>query len=108
MPNPEEDEVVVVFYSYQDSDEFPPEENGRFTCQSRMIVVENDQVNAKRLRDLKFEVVSSELDLINRLIDVVVDINPDIITGWEVQADSWGYLSARASTYGRYLFDYVA
>ncbi|KAI0732391.1 hypothetical protein C8Q72DRAFT_874307 [Fomitopsis betulina] len=100
MPNPEEDEVVVVFYSYQDSDEFPPEENGRFTCQSRMIVVENDQVNAKRLRDLKFEVVSSELDLINRLIDVVVDINPDIITGWEVQADSWGYLSARASTYG--------
>lgn len=90
-----------MFYSYQDSAEFPPEESGRFTCQSGMIVVENNQVNARRLRGVKFEAVSSELDLLNRLIDVVVDINPDIISGWEVQAASWGYLNTRASTYGR-------
>ena len=100
LPNPEEDEVVAVFYSYQDSAEFQPEEDGRFTCQSGMIVVENDQVNARRLRNVKFEAVLSELDLLNRLIDVVVEVNPDVVSGWEVQAASWGYLSARASTYG--------
>ena len=38
--------------------------------------------------------------MINRLIDVVNELDPDIVTGWEVQAASWGYLSARASTYG--------
>ena len=93
--------MVAVFYSYQDSAEFPPEEDGQFTCQSGIIVVNNDQVNARRLREVTFEAVSSELDLLNRLIDVVVDVNPDIIAGWEVQAASWGYLNARATTYGR-------
>ncbi|KZT65126.1 hypothetical protein DAEQUDRAFT_677323 [Daedalea quercina L-15889] len=100
LPDPDHDEVMAVFYSYQDSAEFPPEDNESFTCQNGMIVVENDQVNARRLRDMQFEAVSSELDLLNRLIDVVVDINPDIVSGWEVQAASWGYLSVRANTYG--------
>lgn len=49
---------------------------------------------------MAFEVVPSELDLLNRLIDVIVEIDPDILAGWEVQAASWGYLSARANIYG--------
>ncbi|KAH9937686.1 uncharacterized protein B0H18DRAFT_1081794 [Fomitopsis serialis] len=102
VPDPDLDEVAVVFFSYQDSAEFPSGENGTFSCQHGMIVVENDQVNARRLRDLQpeFEMVNSELDLLNRLIDMVVDVNPDILSGWEVQAASWGYLSARANVYG--------
>ncbi|KAH9835559.1 uncharacterized protein C8Q71DRAFT_709525 [Rhodofomes roseus] len=96
LPDPDQDEVVAVFYSYQDS----VEDNGSFACQTGMIVVENDQVSTRRLRGVQFEMVSSELDLLNRLIDTVLDVNPDIVSGWEVQAASWGYLSARANMYG--------
>ena len=42
----------------------------------------------------------NELDLFNRLIDLIIEIDPDILTGWEVQAGSWGYLEARGQTYG--------
>lgn len=52
-----------------------------------------------------------ELDLINRIIDVVRELDPDIIVGWDVQTASWGYLNARANTYGivflPYCFEYI-
>ena len=53
---------------------------------------------------MKFEILMNELDLLNRLIDLIVEIDPDILTGWEVQAGSWGYLEARGQIHG---FDLV-
>jgi DNA polymerase zeta len=47
------------------------------------------------------EVVDTELELLNKIVDVVVDLDPDIITGWEVQAASWGYLNFRGQQYGQ-------
>ena len=44
--------------------------------------------------------VASELDLLNAVIDIVLDLDPDILVGWEVQTASWGYFKARAVTYG--------
>ena len=38
----------------------------------------------------------SELDIINRLVDVVRELDPDILTGYEVQSSSWGYVIERA------------
>lgn len=38
----------------------------------------------------------SELDLINRLTDIVRDYDPDILAGYEVQSSSWGYVIERA------------
>lgn len=38
----------------------------------------------------------SELDLINRLTDLVREFDPDILTGYEVQSASWGYVIERA------------
>jgi DNA polymerase zeta len=38
----------------------------------------------------------SELDLINRLTDIVRDFDPDVLTGYEVQSASWGYVIERA------------
>ena len=49
---------------------------------------------------MKLEILTDELDLLNRLIDITIEIDPDILTGWEVQAGSWGYLQARGQTYG--------
>lgn len=99
-PDPAIDEIVAVFYSFRDSDVDYSDGDGAFVCDSGIIVVENAQFDMHRLRSTSFETVPTELDLLNRLVDVVVDIDPDVIVGWEVQAASWGYLSARADTYG--------
>ncbi|KAI9825156.1 MAG: DNA polymerase zeta [Phylliscum demangeonii] len=55
-----------------------------------------------RARDLskEFDILvdeeSSELDLINRIVDIVRQQDPDILTGYEVHGGSWGYLIERA------------
>jgi len=38
----------------------------------------------------------SELDVINRLTDIVRERDPDILAGYEVQSSSWGYVIERA------------
>ncbi|KAI0778186.1 hypothetical protein BD413DRAFT_507367 [Trametes elegans] len=100
VADPGEDEIVTVCYALHSSGQTDHDTTGTFTCESGIIAVESDQLNARRLRSLKAEFVDNELDLINRLIDIVVDMDPDIVSGWEVQAASWGYLAARGRTYG--------
>lgn len=41
-------------------------------------------------------VEDSELDVINRLTDIVRESDPDILAGYEVQNSSWGYVIERA------------
>ncbi|KAI0639404.1 hypothetical protein C8Q77DRAFT_1204904 [Trametes polyzona] len=97
VPDPGEDEVAAVFWALHSSDH---EGGETFSCDSGIVAVESDHFNRRRLRNVKAEFVDSELDLLNRLIDIVVELDPDIVSGWEVQAASWGYLAARGRTYG--------
>ncbi|KAH9849760.1 hypothetical protein C2E23DRAFT_870439 [Lenzites betulinus] len=98
VPDPDENEIAAVFYALHSSDHTDGVDT--FTCDSGIIAVESDQLNARRLRNIKAEFVENELDLLNRLIDIILELDPDIVSGWEVQAASWGYLSARGRTYG--------
>lgn len=45
----------------------------------------------------------SELDLINRLTDIVREHDPDILSGYEVQSSSWGYVIERARMHFGYI-----
>jgi DNA polymerase zeta len=63
-------------------------------------VVENIQLNLGRLRDADTVIVPSELELLNKIVDMVIDLDPDILVGWEIQSSSWGYLRARFRSYG--------
>lgn len=97
MPNPDADEVTAAFWAYQG----PGIGNGaEVNLQSGIVVVESKHFHPARLRTFSIEYVSTELDLLNTIIDIVMEFDPDIIVGWEVQAASWGYLSARARHYG--------
>lgn len=53
-----------------------------------------------RLRPFKMSLFDDELDLLNAVADLVIEIDPDILTGWEVQLNSWGFLEARAERHG--------
>ncbi len=65
-----------------------------------VIIVGNPLLDIRALRDIPSQVVDTELDLLNTLVDLVLDLDPDVISGWEVQSSSWGYLGARGQQYG--------
>jgi DNA polymerase zeta len=97
VPDPNTDEIAAIFYSFQGS---------AFTVDSAQgfahgkVIIENDKFNPQRLHGIQMDNVSDELELLNRIVDIVVDLDPDIIVGWEVQAASWGYLNSRGRQYG--------
>jgi len=95
MPDANQDEIVALFYAVGNDDLHSG------LLHQGILVVQNPQLDPCRFRGYSLEALSDELGLINRIIDIIVDIDPDILVGWEVQASSWGYLNSRGSQYGR-------
>ncbi|KAJ7293585.1 DNA polymerase zeta, catalytic subunit [Mycena rebaudengoi] len=79
-PDSEHDEIMAVFYSFQEVDSSD--------LSGGMILV--DQAPIRIDSRLKADVVPTELDLLNQVVDVVLDLDPDIVVGWEIQAASSG------------------
>lgn len=104
--NPEEDEISCVFWCIQTEDE-DVEVNSHLPGVHVGMVYQGDgeTPEAKVTKALKVEVEHepTELDLINRIVDIVRFHDPDIITGYEVHNTSWGYLIERARK--KYDFD---
>jgi DNA polymerase zeta len=63
-----------------------------------IILVGSDEVVDRQglPKDIVVDVEDSELDVINRLTDMVRERDPDILAGYEVQSSSWGYVIERA------------
>ncbi|KAJ4484682.1 hypothetical protein C8J55DRAFT_26384 [Lentinula edodes] len=102
LPHAEENELVALFYTFQMAEDEAEHLIHRVAC------VNSAQMNAATLPGIALEAFSSELDLINSFIDIVIDLDPDIITGWDVQNSSWGYLAARARSFGLELEELLA
>ncbi|KAJ5372623.1 C4-type zinc-finger of DNA polymerase delta [Penicillium concentricum] len=106
MANPEEDEITCMFWCIQSEDE-DLEVNSHLPGVHVGMVYhgEGDRPEAKISKALTIDVEHepTELDLINRLIDLVRYHDPDIITGYEVHNASWGYVIERARK--KYDFD---
>ena len=105
-PNPEEDEVSCVFWCIQSEDEdLEPNGNIPGVHVGMIFQGEDDVPETKIVRALRIDVEHqpTELDLINRVVDIVRSCDPDIITGYEVHNNSWGYLIERAKK--KYDFD---
>ena len=99
VPNPEHDEVSCVFWCLK-SDDKELEMNGIYegTHVGIIVLSENGALAHEIARQSSFKVEqeSSELDLINRMVDIVRLHDPDILTGYEVHGGSWGYIIERA------------
>ena len=105
VPNPEQDEISCVFWCLQSDDE-DLEVNGinEGTHVGILTLSEEGGLAHKMQQHTAVEVEeeSSELDLINRMVDIVRNYDPDILTGYEVHNGSWGYMIERA----RHKYDY--
>jgi DNA polymerase zeta len=94
VPDPAEDEIQCIFWSVQG------EENAT-TNRPRagiLCLSEEDGIALRIAKQVSVEVEyeEDELDLINRVVDIVRQLDPDILTGYEVHNSSWGYLIERA------------
>ncbi|RHZ56018.1 DNA-directed DNA polymerase zeta catalytic subunit REV3 [Aspergillus thermomutatus] len=106
LPNPEEDEISCIFWCIQSDDE-DIDVNGYLPGVHVGMIAQGsgDGPTSKLSKALRIELERepTELDLINRLVDIVRYHDPDIITGYEVHNGSWGYLIERARK--KYDFD---
>ena len=100
--DPEEHEIAALSWCFYDGNVEEGDSDQRPSYQSGVLTVENVNLDPARLRDLKYIVYEDEADLINSMIDEVRFLDPDILCGWEVQANSWGYFIARAQSYGKF------
>ena len=99
VPNPEQDEIGCIFWCLQ-SDEEDLEVNGiNEGTHVGILALSDVEGMAQRIsRQMGMEVEEeiSELDMINRLVDIVRGHDPDILAGYEVHGGSWGYIIERA------------
>lgn len=97
MPNPEQDEIKCIFWCIQsDGENFHSHDT-----HNGIIVLSEGDISGHAISQQTYVEVdeeSNELDLINRLIELVKNYDPDILTGYEVHGGSWGYIIERAKT----------
>lgn len=98
VPDPEFDSICIAIYGLQVV--------GTRDIHTGIVAIQNVQLNPKRIRDFPLDFVDTELDLLNRISDIVAEFDPDILTGWDVQRTSWGYLNSRAKQYGALVLVY--
>ena len=99
IPNPEHDEICCMFWCVQSDDEDMEVNGVNEGSHVGILALSPDETMATRISqqvDLEVDQESSELDLINRFVDIVRGYDPDILTGFEVHNSSWGYMIERA------------
>lgn len=104
--NPAEDEITCIFWCIQSEDEDIDVNSHLAGVHVGMLYHgEGERPEDKISKALKIDTEHepTELDLINRLVDIVRYYDPDVITGYEVHNGSWGYVIERARK--KYDFD---
>jgi len=97
VPDPAEDEVQCIFWCIQDEEDKDNASENRPRVGLLCLSSEDGIVNRIRKQtSVEVESEEDELDLINRIVDIVRFLDPDILTGYEVHNSSWGYLIERA------------
>lgn len=105
LPDPEQDEVKCLFWCLQADDGCNVSDKYPSNLRLGIIVLSEDGVLARKIQmqfPVEVHAEASELDLMLRLVEIVRNNDPDILTAYEVQSSSWGYLIERA----RVKYDY--
>ncbi|KAK4543375.1 hypothetical protein LTR36_005518 [Oleoguttula mirabilis] len=100
-PDPERDEVGMVVWCLADEQ---LEDGEEVKVGIVVLAKEGDDGDAERVKRIQkivgnkvqVDTEDNELDLLNRMVDIVRACDPDIMTGFEVHNGSWGYLIERA------------
>ncbi|KAG5221892.1 DNA polymerase zeta [Salix suchowensis] len=92
QPIPQDDEIAIVFFAFQGDHEV----DDVLEVKHGIVAVDSEHLEPKRLRGHQIETIPSELELLHRIVDIVIDLDPDILCGWEVQVSSWAICKQEA------------
>ncbi|KAK0555589.1 DNA polymerase zeta [Tilletia horrida] len=101
LPDPEVDEISAIIYNFKsegDDDDLMP------ASRSGVIMLRPERFHPHRLAlpcDDVF-VFDTELELLTTLVDVVRELDPEILAGYEIHNSSWGYIIERAAKHYEY------
>ncbi|KAF9632557.1 hypothetical protein BFW01_g3420 [Lasiodiplodia theobromae] len=90
LPDPAEDEIACIFWCIQTDDE---------GLHLGVLALSSEDGVARKMAkhlDLEVQYEEDELDLLTKMVDIVRQFDPDVLTGYEVHNSSWGYLIERA------------
>ena len=108
LPDPAQDAIQGVFYCLQNEDDQIADNGRKDGTHCGFIVTKFDanadgiQLDVAKLGLSRYtiEVVDDEVDVINALVDRVREWDPEILTGFDVLKDSWGYFVERVDDIG--------
>jgi DNA polymerase zeta len=93
-PDPERDEINMVVWCLSD------DQMDEGTKTGIVLLSRNEQLPDRIRRSVgnsvQIDFEEDELNLLNCIVDIVRGFDPDILTGFEVHNNSWGYLIERA------------
>lgn len=86
----------------------------RTTHRKRKPKAVNNLLYFQEQDDIRVDYVDNELCLMQKFIELMIEHDPDIITGYEIETSSWGYLISRAellkidisTAFSRLIIDY--
>ena len=99
VPNPEQDEISCVFWCIQADNENIEVNGTNEGTHVGILALSSERGLAHKIArhcNAEVEEETSELDLVTRMVDIVREHDPDILTGYEVHGGSWGYMIERA------------
>ncbi|KAL9599971.1 MAG: hypothetical protein Q9179_003388 [Wetmoreana sp. 5 TL-2023] len=99
VPNPEQDEISCIFWCIQGDDENLELNGMNEGTHVGILALSGERGLAPNIAhhsNAEVEEEDTELNLINRMVDIVREHDPDILTGYEVHGGSWGYMIERA------------
>ncbi|KAK5086605.1 DNA polymerase zeta [Lithohypha guttulata] len=98
-PNPEHDPITCIFWCFQSDDEDVVVNTDEAGTHAGILALAEENPMSRRISQIvpiDVEEEQSELELLTRMVDIVRQWDPDILTGYEVHNNSWGYLIERA------------
>lgn len=106
VPDPDEDAICAIFYGFQS--ELVDTWNDDKNLETGIVIFCDCEKERKKfessitLKNTTVLFANSELEIINTLIKIVKTLDPDVLSGYEVNNKSWGYLFQRSKS----MYDY--
>ncbi|QLQ81416.1 hypothetical protein HG537_0F01770 [Torulaspora globosa] len=98
LPDPEKDKVSIIFWCLE-KESYPFDlkvsPTGIMVLKDPDADEHYEQRIQKAAGDIPVAFYEDEFDLLDSLIDIVLIIDPDILSGFELHTASWGYLIER-------------
>jgi DNA polymerase zeta len=98
LPHPDKDPIQAIFYCFRPAEGSNSVESSRANYVTGIIAIQTARLSSLRLGIPDVQWVEDELGLFNAFEDRVMELDPDALSGWELQNDSWGYLAERMRT----------